>query len=176
MSVLAAAQVPSKERKKIMILAGLGIVLAVVVLIRVLFPGGTEGATSTAQASQSGQGQGELGPLDADPAYLATVAKIARVRLGKAYEPETGRDPMEPLARERATRPSTEGREPEPVPVAPPVHTLYGIVWDPDRPIAMIDGQDVRVGDSIKGAKVIEIGIDRVVLSYRSRQFVLTVE
>jgi len=165
----------SGDRKKLMILGGLGLVLVVVVVIRVAFPAGGAGV-STAQASENGAEFSERSPLDHDPSYLATVAKIARVRLGTAYEPEIDRDPMAPLARERTTRTTSVQRSEQPAPVTCPVRALYGIVWDPETPVAMLDGQDARVGDTVKGAKVIEIDIDRVVLSYRSQQFTLTVE
>lgn len=84
---------------------------------------------------------------------------------------------MSPLVRE-ARAPRTESATPgagEEV-IELPLMSLYGIIWDPKTPIAMIDGMDLRVGDRIKGARIIEIGIDRVVLSYRSKRFVLTVK
>ncbi|MEA3409617.1 MAG: general secretion pathway protein GspB, partial [Candidatus Eisenbacteria bacterium] len=53
---------------------------------------------------------------------------------------------------------------------------LSGIIWDPQNPVVMIDGLDLHVGDKIKGARVVEIRIDSVVLSFASKQYVLTVE
>jgi hypothetical protein len=53
---------------------------------------------------------------------------------------------------------------------------LSGIIWDPQNPVVMIDGLDLHVGDRIKGARVVEIRSDSVVLSYASKQYVLTVD
>jgi hypothetical protein len=54
--------------------------------------------------------------------------------------------------------------------------TLSGIVWDPESALAMIDGVALHVGDTIKGARIVEIGIDRVALLYKAKRFVLTVD
>ena len=43
--------------------------------------------------------------------------------------------------------------------------TLSGILWDATAPIAMVNGQMVGVGDTIEGYRVVEIRIDRVLLS-----------
>ena len=70
----------------------------------------------------------------------------------------------------------TETKASRPAPTTLPNMWLSGIIWDPENPIVMIDGLDLRVGDKIKGAKVVEIRMDSVVLSYASKQFVLTVD
>ncbi len=161
---------PTGDRKKVMILGGLVLVLVVVVVIRMM-PGGD----SSAQAA-TGRSQGSI--IDRDPHHLASVAKIARTRMQHVYTGDDARDPFEPLVRQasrRDPRPD-EQRETEPEPIRPPQLTLYGIIWDPETPIAMIDGMDLHVGDRIKGARVIEIRIDRVILEYRSSRFELTVD
>ncbi len=153
-----------------MILGGLVLVLSVVVLIRMM-PAGD----STALAAMSGP-DGSI--IDRDPQHLASVAKIARARMRKMYTGDDARDPFEPLVR-LTSRPSTPEREQKPATPAPvtlPYMTLYGIIWDPETPIAMIDGIDVHVGDRIKGARVVGIRIDRVMFEYREKQFELTVD
>jgi len=168
------------DRKKLLILAGLGVVLVAVVAVRALT--GTGGTGDAAAASPL---PGILAPspqseLDSDPNHLAAVAKVAKARSGETYAGDEFRDPMAPLAGVRAGRDEAEdddGRQPvQAAPVALPSMSLYGIVWDPANPIALIDGNGVHVGETVKGARVVAITVDSVVLSYRSRQFVLTVE
>jgi hypothetical protein len=169
------------QKKKLLILAGASVALLVVLLIRFVLPVGG-GSGSSASASVKGGGR-PVGVLDSDPKHLSTVAKIARARTQTAYTVGDLRDPMVPLlsgGSAHATG-SDEGASGDAAPVysteasLPPM-SLYGIIWDPENPIVMIDGMDLCVGDRIKGARIVEIGFDRVVLSYRSKDYVLTVE
>ena len=157
-----------------LVLLGLVLVLVALLAYRFVFSqaaGGLSGTLSAARARP-------VGLLDANPSHLSRVAEIAGMRLGAVYAGHDARDPMEPLVRQRETQelPANEGRSDEEAAVSLPPMSLYGIIWDPETPIALIDGMDLRVGDRIKGARVVEIGFDRVVLSYRSKQFVLTVD
>jgi hypothetical protein len=43
--------------------------------------------------------------------------------------------------------------------------TLSGIIWDPLRPIAILNDQMVSVGDEVEDYQVLEIGTDRVLLT-----------
>ncbi len=158
------------DKKRMMMLGGLVLVLLVVVGIRMMPTG-----DSTAVAAMSDT-DGSI--IDRDPQHLACVAKIARVRMQKMYTGDDARDPFEPLVRltSRKTTTEREQKPAAPAPVTLPYMTLYGIIWDPETAIAMIDGMDVHVGDRIKGARVIEIRIDRVILEYREKQFELTVD
>jgi hypothetical protein len=174
---MAAAK--ATDKRKLLIAAGLGVIFAAVVGVRLI--SGRGGAGDSASASPF---PGILEPtpeseLDADPDHLEAVAKVAKARSGEAYSGDDLRDPMVPLAGARPTRDGggeEEQQQPEQAaPVALPAMSLYGIVWDPANPVALIDGDDVRVGETIKGARVIAISVDSVVLAYRSRQFVLTV-
>jgi hypothetical protein len=162
------------DKKKRMILVGLSAVLLVALVFR--FAGG--GATD---ASSAGGGLAFLGGrgsvLDSDPSHLRTVAKIATARARTIYAGWEARDPMEPLVAERRTRGTdSRPRDSGPAPIVLPAMTLSGVVWDPESAFAMIDGNALRVGDTIKGAKVVEIGIDRVALVYKSKRFILTVD
>jgi len=168
----------ANDRKKLVAVAGLGVVLVVVVVVRLL-----PGSSDTAGAAPSSPLPGILAPhpaseLDSDPKHLETVARIARARSSEAYAADDVRDPMAPLVGSRRSSSGDEsgGQESAPAPASLPSMSLYGIVWDPASPIALIDGNDVHVGETVKGARVVSIEVDRVVLSYRSRQFVLTVE
>lgn len=168
------------SKKKLLILAGASVALLVALVFRFVMPVGG-GSRASASASVKGGGQ-PVGALDSDPKHLSTVAKIARARTQTAYTVGDLRDPMVPLlsgGSAHATG-SDEGASDGAAPVyteasLPPM-SLYGIIWDPENPIAMIDGMDLCVGDRIKGARIVEIGFDRVVLSYRSKDYVLTVE
>jgi hypothetical protein len=164
------------DKKRLLILAGLSLGLVVVVGLRFLSPG-TSSASAESRTSESILPKKAVGLLTADPEHLVRVARVARALSKAYYTGGDARDPMSPLVREATTpraEPKTPGAGEEAIEL--PLMSLYGIIWDPKTPIAMIDGMDLRVGDRIKGARIIEIGIDRVVLSYRSKRFVLTVK
>jgi len=160
-----------------LIVGGLAVVLVVVVATRLLGPKAEPSETASAATASGIPGGGSPSGLDADPKHLATIAKMAGSRSGDEYTGGDARDPMVALAGRRT--PASERGDGAPAVVTPttlPAMSLYGIVWDPASPVALVDGQELRVGDTIKGARVIDIGVDRVVFTYRSRQFVLTVE
>lgn len=163
----------SADKKKMMMLAGLAVVLLVVVGVRLL---GSEGASSSSGSVPKGVDGRPVSLVDRDPQHLATVAKIARARVGAAYEGARYRDPMVSLVRDKKPAQTGSRVEEKPAQIELPEMSLYGIIWDPTNPIALIDGLELHVGDRIKSSTVVEIGIDRVVLAYRSRRFVLTVE
>lgn len=163
------------DKKRKLMLIGLSAVLLVAVAIRFIGPGD---ATDTSNAGGvTGPLRGQTSVLDSDPSHLRTVAKIATARARTIYAGWDVRDPMEPLVVERRSASGDASRTRDvPAPITLPAMTLSGVVWDPDSALAMIDGNGVRVGDVIKGAKVVEIGIDRVALLYKSKRFVLTVD
>ncbi len=163
------------EKKKRMMLIGLSAVLLIALVIRFLGPGAATDA-STAGGSV-GLLRSRAGVLDSDPSHLRTVAKIATARARTIYAGWDLRDPMEALAVERRSGSRTASpRREAPAPITLPAMTLSGVVWDPDSALAIIDGLALHVGDTIKGAKILEIGIDRVALLYKSKRFVLSVD
>ena len=167
---LSAALGSGADKKKMMIFGGLFAVLVVVILIKFFSPG--FGLSESAGAATA-----HTGLLDSRPEYLEAIARIARLRSEKTYDSDDLRSPLDPLVKERSEIPREPRREQEPqVSNDFPKMTLHGIIWDPSNPIAIIDGLDLMVGDTIKGARVVEIRFDSVVLSYRSRRHVLTVE
>ena len=162
------------DKKRLAMLAVLLLALVVVVGLRLL---SSDGSTASAEEHKSGTSLPKVavGLLTADPDHLVRIARLSRALSRTYYTGGDARDPMSPLARETTTpraEPRTSGAGET---IALPLMSLYGIIWDPKTPIAMIDGMDLRVGDRIKGARITEIGIDRVVFSYRSKRFVLTV-
>jgi len=161
------------ERKKLVVLA-LALVVIVVAVVVMLGRGGGGGGKTQTVASAGGQDQShDWSVLDSDPEYLETVAEIAKTRAEHTYTADPERDPMAALVLESDARASRPEREEAPAPVVLPPMTLGGIIWDDETPIAMIDGQDVRPGDTVKGARVKSIGHESVELVYKGERFVL---
>jgi hypothetical protein len=120
---------------------------------------------------------GPVGLLDLDYRHLVAVGKASAAMTEVGYEHEGVRDPMVAPSGVLATsRPASSGETKAPAPTTLPYMVLFGIIWDPESPIAIIDGVELRVGDTYKKARVQEIGIDSVVLSFAAKRYVLTVE
>jgi hypothetical protein len=165
-----------KQKKKLVVMVGLLVAFGVMLFI-MYGPGSTgSGSSSSASATKGGMTEGRESLLDSDPEYLETVAKVARAREEKMYAAAGERDPMEALVKSGEGMSIGAEKVVVAAPVTLPPMVLNGIVWDPLTPIAMINGTDYRVGDSIKGAKVIEIGKQSVTFTYKSKRFVLTVD
>lgn len=171
--LLAGTATLGENKKKLGMVAGLMVVLLVVLVVRFVMP---SGASTDSAGAHGGFGRGRPSLLDSQPAYLETIARIARLQSEKTYDAGDMRDPMQPLIRERNAPPAESRTENVPLSTELPMMSLHGVIWDPENPIAIIDGLDLRVGDTIKGARIVEIGFDQVVLTYRSRRHVLTVE
>lgn len=163
-------------RKKILIMAALLAGLGVALLFAFGPLGGGDEVRSTATATGGGVAGGGRSVVDSDPEYLETVAEIARSREERSYDAEPERDPMVALVLESDARASRIEREEKQTPVTLPAMTLGGIIWDAENPIAMINGTDVRPGDTIRGARVVSIGQDSVELTYKGKRFVLSLE
>ncbi len=137
------------------------------------------GGVDQLSASDNVRWDGPVGLLDADYAHLVMVGKIGRASGQDDYAAADVRDPMVAPkgALKTRTSPKTEGpAKAAAAPTTLPYMWLSGIIWDSQNPVVMIDGLDLRVGDRIKGARVVEIRIDSVVLSYASKEYVLTVD
>ena len=135
------------------------------------------GGVDELEAAEGVKWTGPVAVLDADYQHLVTVGKIGKSGTDAQYVSEGVRDPMrapDGALKKASTR--TDTKVAKPAPTTLPNMWLSGIIWDPETPIVMIDGLDLRVGDKIKGAKVVESRMDSVVLSYASKQFVLTVD
>jgi hypothetical protein len=60
--------------------------------------------------------------------------------------------------------------------IRPPQLSLEGIIWDPDNPMAVINGKVMGKGDSIKGARIVKIGQKSVTLVWRSKYIKLNLK
>ncbi len=135
------------------------------------------GGVNELGAAEDIRWNGPVGLLDADYQHLVIVGKIGKASRADGYAVGDARDPMvAPTgALKVRTSPKPEGLA-KPAPVTLPNMWLSGIIWDEQSPIAMIDGLDYRVGDRVKGARIVRIKIDSVVLSFASKEYVLTVD
>jgi DNA-binding transcriptional regulator YdaS (Cro superfamily) len=61
----------------------------------------------------------------------------------------------------------------ESLPLQPPKLVLKGIAWDETKPLALINGLLAKEGDTIQGATIVKIDFERVVIRYRSEEFVI---
>ncbi len=136
------------------------------------------GGIDELSASDSVNWNGPVGLLDADYAHLVMVGKISDANGQGEYavSAEDIRDPMVAPAGALRTRTQPKAEGPAKAATTLPNMWLSGIIWDPQNPVVMIDGLDLHVGDKIKGARVVEIRIDSVVLSFASKNYVLTVD
>ena len=151
---------------------------ATTMAITTFVSGSGGGLDELCAAEGSLEWSGPVGLLDSDYKHLVTVGKITRAGRADEYVADELRDPMTPpKGALKSKRPAVDDSKAKaPAPTTLPNMWLSGIIWDPENPIVMIDGLDLRVGDRIKGARVVEIRIDSVVLSYASKQYVLTVD
>lgn len=53
--------------------------------------------------------------------------------------------------------------------------SLSGIMWDPEDPVAIINGEVMHVGDVINGKKILEIKKDRVVFGEGEARYTVTI-
>lgn len=82
----------------------------------------------------------------------------------------------------RTAVPPDEKADHEPRPSATPLPpaelpnlNLAGVIWDESRPIAVINGRMVAVGDTIEGADIIGIDLDGVQMRYGRSEFTIKV-
>jgi hypothetical protein len=121
---------------------------------------------------------GPVGLLDSDYAHLTTVGQIGRARRQDEYTATEIRDPMVALidVTSGGNGGSNDDEDKAPPPPTFPNMWFSGTIMDAETPIAIIDGRDLRVGDLIKGARVLEIRMDSVVLSFASKEYTLTID
>jgi hypothetical protein len=156
-----------------LIAATMSAITATVVAV-VTFTSGAGGVDQLG-AAEGVNWNGPVGLLDADYQHLVVVGKIGKASRADEYAVGDVRDPMVALLKVRSL-PPIEPRMNPPAPTTPPNMRLSGIIWDEQSPIAMIDGLDYRVGNRVKGARIVEIRIDSVVLSFASKEYVLTID
>jgi hypothetical protein len=162
----------TNKKRLVFVVAAAALVL--VVGFKVLTSRG--GAGGSAEAAGATGGVEAAGVLDSRPQYLITIARIARACRPTEYDHTDLRDPTVPLVAEPVRRSSGESTAPRETEIVLPPMSFEGIVWDPANPVALIDGNAYRRGDEVHGARIVDVGMESVTLSYRSRQFVLTVK
>ena len=59
-------------------------------------------------------------------------------------------------------------------PAQPPAVTISGVVWNSDRPQAIINGQVVDVGDKISEMEIVSISKSQIDVLYLGEKFTLT--
>jgi len=53
---------------------------------------------------------------------------------------------------------------------------VTGVVWDMQEPIALINGKFIKNGNMVSGARVKDIRLDKVVFSYKGKDFSVSVD
>lgn len=59
----------------------------------------------------------------------------------------------------------------KPIAIKPPQFNITGLIWNTDRPQAIIDGNVLSVGDEIKGAKLLSVNKDGIKVEYKEFEF-----
>ena len=103
--------------------------------------------------------------------YLTLIASARETKTSFAYNSSGRRDPMMSLVEIKRVKPRRRV-----VSRPPPKLSLEGIIWSESEPEAVINGTILKENDFIKGAKVLQINRDSVILIYRSRKLVLRLE
>ena len=122
----------------------------------------TPSVTDIASASADQSAKTVTGQLTPDPEDFTTLINPFAAKLPKKIPlqaiPEVQPSPFEP----RVPLPSAPLKEEEP---QAPSFKIFGIVWNTDRPQAIINNQVVSMGDKIENSEIVainKIGIDVV--------------
>jgi len=92
------------------------------------------------------------------PRQVDTIAK----RPVQNYKKGESRDPFHGLIDESAAKGGVE--------TAMPTLTVQGVVWGTSLPQAIINGQVMKIGDTIEKARIIDINKDGVVIFFGGRE------
>lgn len=145
------------RRQQTMLLAGLAAVM-VAVYARAFLPSHRRVATpSTGAASPSGQAAVTEQPVAVPALPDRSVQHTAQQ--ARAAELSWSRDPF--------TRGAVAGQESG--------LALSGILWDPQAPIAIINGQMLHLGEELEGYRVTEITQERVSMTDGTQTFQLMI-
>ena len=80
--------------------------------------------------------------------------------------------PVEP-AKPVAPKPLVIAQAP-PAPAKPPAVVITGLIWNSDRPQAIINGQVVDIGDNIGEMEIVSINKTGIDLLYQGEKITLT--
>lgn len=73
--------------------------------------------------------------------------------------------------------PPVEEVQPPPIPKEPlPAINISGLVWNTNRPQAIIDGHIVEVGDMVSGVKIVDIQKSGITVLFHGRTKVLEIK
>ena len=148
----------AKSRQQAVILAAL-VAVMLAVYARMARPAAPTSAPAAGPAPASGAGAG----ADAGPGVvrldLPAVVPARQAQHDRASRLAWGRDPFTG----GSTGAEVSGFD------------LAGILWDATQPIAMINGQMLRVGDELEGYRVTQISQDSVSLTDGSQTLTLAI-
>lgn len=111
---------------------------------------------SGAKHTRSGVPSPTIEPLAAGP--QAQPPQLSQRDVQLLQEADWGRDPFAQSRKQATGGPKLNW-------------TLKGIVFNPSRPLAYINGLRVGIGDTVNSAKVIAIDKTKVTLTYQGTQF-----
>ncbi len=108
------------------------------------------------------------------------VILVSALLLGPVYSQTGYKDPFEPLIKEetdekgRSTK-ETIIEEPKELPAS---MVVEGVLWGTDKPLAIINGEVYKVGDTIKGvgARIFKIEDNSVYIGYGEKIYKMKVE
>lgn len=84
--------------------------------------------------------------------------------------------PVEPPVLPPAEPPvkvTEEKKEAPPVIIEPPSLTISGLVWNSDRPQAIVNNQIVGIGDVVAGSEILEIQKTGIGIQYQGQKFII---
>jgi len=161
-----------RVKREFIIVAVLGLVLVLVWMWVLGIVPGKKGVKEPIERPVTGQISPEELRKKAEEAALSLsnwLKKQGEIEEMLAYH-EGARDPFY-LSLKKKEEIKEEIKES--LPLQPPKLVLKGIAWDKTKPLALINGLLAKEGDTIQGATIVKIDFERVVIRYRSEEFVI---
>jgi len=106
--------------------------------------------------------KGGRDPLTLPPKEEPAEAKPAEAKPAEAKPAET-----RPLQAKVPLPPETKAV----TPVNPPQLSLKGIAWDETRPLAFVNDQIVKEGDTLQDFEIVRIDFKGILIRYHSKEF-----
>ncbi len=66
---------------------------------------------------------------------------------------------------------ATKLKKKKTIAIKPPQFNITGLIWNSDRPQAIVDSNVLSVGDEIKGAKLLSVNKDGIRIQYEGAEF-----
>ena len=83
-------------------------------------------------------------------------------------------EPKKPEETPVAPTPVEPTIEVRPEEISPPAFVITGVIWNTNRPQAIIDGRVVNIGDTVSDSKVIAIERYKIEIVYQGKSFTVT--